>query len=44
MLAITTPTSAKPSRTAVMRVRSTGSGDSSAPQALWLIVARLNAR
>jgi hypothetical protein len=31
--AITTPTNASPSRTAVMRVRSTGSADSSAPHA-----------
>ena len=42
-LASTTPSSASPSRTAVMRVRCTGSGDSSAPQALWLIVATENA-
>jgi hypothetical protein len=43
-LATTTPTSARPSRTAVIRVRSAGSAESSAPQALWLIVATLNAR
>jgi hypothetical protein len=38
-LAATTPASARPSRVAVMRVRSSGSDESSAPHALWLIVA-----
>jgi hypothetical protein len=38
-LATTTPMSARPSRIAVIRVRPTGSVVSSAPQALWLIIA-----